>query len=200
MRINSFRTFMSAESGVAAIEIAFILPFMFFMFFGLVDITDMVSYNRRITAVASSVGDLVGQNRTYMLKTSTDDYLKVAKLIMKPKSDSDVRVTIYGFRGTKVGSVTTVTQEWKIDNGKGAACSTTPSTTNVPVSLMEAGNDLIVTQACMKYKPLVADLLGTSILGSSLLNIEQTITLRPRSSLTLDCYLTSPTGSTCPKT
>jgi Flp pilus assembly protein TadG len=200
MRIKSFHSFMSAESGVAAIEIAFILPFMFFMFFGMVDITDMVSYNRRITAVASSVGDLVGQNRTYVLKSSIDDYLKAAKLIMKPKSDSDIRVTIYGFRGTTTGGVTTVTQEWKIDNGKGAACSTTPSTTNVPVALMAAGNDLIVTQACMKYKPMVADLLGTSILGSSLLNIEQTITLRPRSSLTLDCYLTSTTSGACPKT
>jgi Flp pilus assembly protein TadG len=200
MRIKSPRSFLSAEGGVAAIEVAFILPFMFFMFFGLVDITDMVSYNRRITAIASSVGDLVGQNRTYVLKTSIDDYLKVGKLIMKPKSDSDIRITIYGFRGTKSGGVTTVTQEWKIDNGKGSACSTTPTKDNVPVTLMDAGNDLIVTQACMKYKPMVADFLGTSILGSSLLKIEQTVTLRPRSSLTLDCYMTSQTGSSCPKT
>ncbi len=195
MHNKSIRSFLRAEGGVAAIEIAFILPFLFFLFFGLLDVTDMVSYNRRVTASASSVADLVGQNRVYVTEVAINDYFKAATLIMKPKSDANLRVVVHGFR--KVGS--TITKEWTVDNGKGAACTTTPTTTTIPTNLMVAGNDLIITQACLKYTPLMATFLGKSILGSSLLNIEQSIVVRPRSSLTLDCYETSPNppGTKC---
>lgn len=194
MKNKSFRNFLSAECGIAAIEIALILPFMLLMFFGLVDVTDMVSYNRRITSVASAVGDLTGQNRTNVLQTDINDYFKAATLIMNPKSDSGVRVTVFGFR--KNG--TNVDQKWTITNGKGTAC--TPPNKTLMAPLMTAGNDLVVSQACMAYKPLVANLLGTSILGASSFTIQQNITLRPRSSLKLDCYTTSALSTACPAT
>lgn len=193
MRKKFLRSYLRADGGVAAIEAAFILPFLVVLFFGLLDITEMISYNRRVTAAASSVGDLVGQNRVYVTETAITDYFKAATLIMKPKSDASLRVVVHGFR--KTGS--TVTKEWTVDNGKGAACSTTPTPTTVPVNLMTAGNDLIITQACMQYKPLVGNALGNSIIGGSMFKLEQTIVLRPRSSLTLDCYETSPTSAKC---
>jgi Flp pilus assembly protein TadG len=193
MKFNSLRKFFAADSGIAAIEIALILPFMLFMFFGLVDITDMVSYNRRITSVASAVADLTGQNRTNVLKTDVEDYFKAATLIMSPKSDSTVRVTVSGYRK----SGTTISKEWVIDNGKGIAC-VAPSTTTM-ADLMAAGNDIIVSQACMQYTPMVSELLGKSILGASLFTIQQNITLRPRSSLKLDCYTTASLATACPK-
>ena len=192
MHMRSVRNYISAEGGIAAIELALILPFMVFMFFGLVDVTDMVSYNRRITSVASAIADLSGQNRTNISKVDIEDYFKAATLIMNPKSDSTVRVTVFGYR--KVG--TTITKMWKVDNGKGSAC-VAPVTTTM-ATLMTAGNDLVVSQACMAYKPLVANFLGTSIMGASTFNIQQNITVRPRSSLTLDCHLTTPTSAACP--
>jgi Flp pilus assembly protein TadG len=213
MLIKTVRSYFRAEAGVAAIEFAFILPFMFLMFFGLLDVTDAVSFNRRITSVAGSVGDLVSQNRTYVTKDAILDYFKAGTLIMKPKLDTNVRITVYGFR--KTGN--TITLEWKIDNGKGAACSKTPSVTpgpgtfSVPTEMMgyDANalidptiprNDLIITQACTVYTPMVVEFLTKNILGAPTLKLEQTIMSRPRSSLTLNCYLTGPTANDlCPK-
>lgn len=183
MRIQHIKSFLKAESGIAAIEFAFIMPFMLLLFFGLVDITDAVSSNRRITSVANSIGDLAAQNRKKILKTDIDDYFKAAALIMKPKSDSNVRVTLFGFRSDGTKGV----QLWTVTNNKGPVCVSVPNTTTMQ-TLMTAGNDLIVAQACMVYTPIVTKFLGTTIMGTTSMKIEQTITMRPRSSTTLDCY------------
>jgi Flp pilus assembly protein TadG len=194
MRIFNIKPYLKAESGIAAIEFAFIMPFLLLLFFGLVDVTDAVSHNRRITSVANSIGDLVAQNRKSVLKTSIDDYFKAAGLIMKPDSDSNVRVRVYGYR--KNGAAAEL--KWVIDNGKGAACASSPNVATMP-TLMTQGNDLVVAQACMVYTPVVTSFLGTTIMGTTSMKIEQIISMRPRSSTTLDCYLTaaSPTPN-CP--
>jgi Flp pilus assembly protein TadG len=71
--------FASAESGVAAIEFAFILPFMLVLYFGLLDLTGLVSVNRKMTSTASVVADLTGQGgpttRSQILKEDIADYM-----------------------------------------------------------------------------------------------------------------------------
>jgi Flp pilus assembly protein TadG len=187
-----FKTFSRADQGVAAIEMAFILPFMLILFFGLIDLTGLISYNRKVTAIASATADLVGQNRTTVLKTDIVDYFKVAGLILNPIPESDVKVRVFGFR--KTGA--TVNKIWQIDNGMGSACSSEPTTTGM-LPLMVAGNDLVVAQTCAKYKTFVGEIVGVKILGDTNFKVEQEITLRPRASLTLDCKMTA-TGSACP--
>ena len=208
IQIKNFRQFVRAERGVAAIEMAFIAPFMLFLFFGLVDVTDVVSYNRKITAVASSIGDLVAQNRTNVLKTDIEDYFIAANLIMKPASDNKVRVRVIAYREkitTSPSGVQTTSFDklWKVESAKGAACTKEPSTSGF-AGMMDAGNskvtDLIVTQACMTYQPIITSFVGTKILGTTELKLVQTVTFRPRSSLTLSCYLTTVNGTVCPIT
>ena len=189
---NWFCAFRKAEGGVAAIEMAFILPLMLLLYFGLLDVTGLVSFNRKISSVASAVGDLVGQNRNTILKTDITDYFHVSSLIMDPTPDSKVTVNVYGFRNT----AGTVSQIWKVTNGKGPGCAAiTASATMLP--LMTAGNDLVVSQACMTYTPYVATFMGTKILGATSFAVKQAVTLRPRASLKLDCYATTVGGAAC---
>lgn len=188
----SLRLFLKAQKGVAAIEMALILPFMLFLYFGLLDLTGLISFNRKITAVASSIADLTGQNRNYLLKADLTDYFKVVGMIMEPTPDSDVTVQVYGYR--KVSG--TVTQVWSTNNSKGPGCSTTPNVTAID-PLMSVGNDVIVTIACMQYTPYVATFLGKNIIGATSFNVEQAIMLRPRSSLQLECYATTQGGAKC---
>ncbi len=184
----NFARYIKADSGIAAIEFAFIMPLLLLLFFGLVDVTDAVSYNRRITSVANSIGDLASSNRTKIIKTDIDDYFKAVDLIMKPKSAASVKVILYGFRKNAAG--TAGEQIWKVDNGKGPACNKTPDAAGM-TNLMTAGNDLVIAQSCMDYTPVVTEFLGTKILGTTSMKIEQIITMRPRSTKTLDCYLTA---------
>ena len=207
-QMKKLLSFFRAESGVAALEMAFIAPLMMLIFFGLADVTDAVSYNRRITAVANSIGDLVAQNRTNVLKTDIEDYFIAANLIMKPASDSKVRVRVIAYRkkittASNGTQTTTFDKLWKVESIKGVACTKEPSTTGFS-EMMDAGNtnvtDLIVTQACMTYLPVITSFLGKNVLGKTELNLVQTVTLRPRSSLTLSCFLTTVGGTVCPVT
>lgn len=182
MKSISLKSYLRADTGIAAIEMAFIMPFMLLLYFGLVDLTGLISLNRKITSVASATADLVGQNSTTVTKTNIEDYFKVVKLIMNPIPEDNVKVTVYNYRldGTEVKLT------WKLDNGKGTACAGAPSTTGMNL-LMTAGNDLLVAQTCTDYTPYVATFMGTSILGKTVFDVEQIVTLRPRASLQLNC-------------
>ena len=192
MKFCNPKKFLRAETGVAAIEMSFILPFLLLLYFGLLDLTGLVSFNRKITGVASSVADITSQNRISVLKSNITDYMYANNMIMKPTPANMVTVKVYGYR--KSGA--TVSMIWQTSNGVGPGCSSTPNTAEM-VPLMAAGNDLIITQACMKYVPYVATFLGDKILGKTSFNVEQTVMVRPRPALTLTCYATTVGGAVC---
>ena len=189
---SSSNNFLHTDSGVAAIEAAFILPFMLMLYFGLFDLTAAIGFSRKITATANAVADMTAQNRTSILKSDVTDYFNAGSMIMSPTPMSNVTVNVYGYRMT--GS--TPTQIWKTSNGSGPGCNATPNTTAMS-PLMAAGNDLVVTIACYSYTPYVATFLGSKILGSTAIKIEQTIMVRPRSTSKLDCYTTVAQTASC---
>jgi Flp pilus assembly protein TadG len=171
----------SDQSGVAALEIAFIMPFLLFLYFGLVDLTAMISLNRKVTYGASVVADLVTQNDGAVTSTNIDDYFKAAALVMKPTPMSNIRIEVYAYY--KVGTV--VTNRWVRKSTTGAAC-TAPSTAGM-TNLMTDGNDLVVAVLCTNYTPYIATFLGQSILGATTFTMNEQIALRPRQSSVLTC-------------
>ncbi len=186
--------FLKSENGVAAIEMAFILPAMLLLYFGLMDVTGLVSMNRRITASASITADLVGQQKTSVLKPVIVDQYNATEMIMSPTPIANVRVEIFGYRVD--AALTTVTKIWHTSNNQGPSCGIDPDTANM-LPLMAAGNDLVVARSCITYTPYVATFLGTTILGSTSFLVKQTISVRPRSSLQLTCYDTTVGGTVC---
>jgi Flp pilus assembly protein TadG len=185
--------FLRAEQGVAAIETALILPFMLLLYFGMIDLTAMISHNRKITYAASVAADLMAQNRTTVLKPATLDYFAAVDLIMAPTPSTRTRVNLYGFRS----SGGAISQIWTTSNNKGPACSTLPNTADMG-PLMTANNDVVVAIACMEYTPYVATFLGVDVLGSTSFDVEQTVMVRPRSTALLICYQTTvAAGAVC---
>lgn len=191
MRMPAFKSYLNAKSGVAAIEFAFILPVMLLLYFGLMDLTSLVVNNRKVTTVASAVADLTAQSRTSVLKSQVDDYMKVANLILNPMPESGVTVAVYGYRPNG-GAATKI---WQTSNGSGPGCDGEPDSSGFS-SLMTAGNDLVVAQACMTFEPYIANFLGKSILGNTSFDVGQAVVVRPRSTLTLKCEVTSG-GAAC---
>lgn len=175
------RPYFRAESGVAAIEFAVILPFMLLLYFGLLDLTGLITSNRRMTSTAAIVADLTGQNRTTVAKATIEDYMLVAGMINNPAPDSGVRVNVLGFRN----NAGTVEPTFNVTTAGGPACDA-PDTGDM-LDLMTAGNDIIVAQSCMIYVPYVATFLGDALLGATSFNVQQEVMVRPRSTAVLDC-------------
>lgn len=190
--LRTIRTFFRADNGVAAIETAIIMPFLLILYFGMIDLTAMISFNRKITYSASVIADLVAQNRTNILKTQIDDYYNAAAMVMAPTPSSQIKVSVYGYR--KVGS--TVTQIWKTQSPTGPVCTTTPNTTAIG-QLMTASNDVVVAISCMRYTPYIGTFLGEKLLGATTFKVEQAIMVRPRSTSQLTCYQTAVGGAVC---
>ncbi len=178
IKLNRFR---KDVRGVAAIEMAFIMPFLLFLYFGLIDLTAMISFNRKITYSASVVADLVTQNSTTVTASAMNDYFDAVELVMSPTSLDEVRIDIYQYRNISG----TITNQWKKSSTGGTACAA-PNTTGMS-DLMTDSNDLIVTVVCMNYSPYVASFLGKTILGATSFNLSEQIALRPRQSTTLAC-------------
>ncbi len=95
---------------------------MLLIYFGLFDITALVSVNRKVTYSASIVADLVAQNKTSVLKSKLQDYYSAANLVMAPTPSSAVRIEVFGYR--IAGS--TISQIWKTNNGLATSCGADP--------------------------------------------------------------------------
>ena len=189
---NKFKNFLQETKGIAAIEAAVILPFMFLLYFGLYDLTSVISVNRKVTYAASVVADLVAQNKTSILKSDIQNYFNASDMVMAPIPSAEVRVEVFGYR--KTGS--TIAQFWKTDNASGSACGAAPSTSAME-PLMFAGNDLVVARVCTTYTPFASTFLGHEILGEGSMAVGETIIQRPRSTLKLTCYNTAVGGAVC---
>ncbi len=189
---NTFRKFLGETGGIAAIEVALILPFLLLIYFGLFDLTSVISVNRKVTYAASVMADLVALNKTSVLKSSIQDYYAAANMVMAPTPAASVRVEVFGYRI----SGATITQVWKTDNAAGSSCGAAPSTAAM-APLMVAGNDLIVARVCTTYTPYASNFLGHRILGNAAFQVGESITQRPRSSLQLTCYNTAVGGAVC---
>jgi Flp pilus assembly protein TadG len=190
--INKINIFLRNTRGAAGIEMAMVFPFMIMLYFGLADLTGLVSLNRKITYAADVMADLVTRNDASILKSEVTDFYSATDLVMAPRDLSTVRVEVFGFR--IAGS--TVSQVWATNNAKGSSCGAAPSTAPM-AALMTTKNDLVITRVCTTYTPYVANFLGQSILGASTFKVVKTVTRRPRSSLQLTCYQTVTNGAVC---
>lgn len=179
--IKIFARLRQDERGIAALEVAFIMPFLLFLYFGLVDLTAMISLNRKVTYASSVVADLVTQNDSTVLATDIDDYFNAAALVMKPTPMTNIRVDVYQYR-SEAGLVVS---KWHRNSPDGADCDP-PDTTGMQ-ALMTDGNDLIIAVVCTTYAPYIASFLGKSVLGATSFTMNEQIALRPRQSSTLEC-------------
>lgn len=178
---NSLIRLRKDNRGVAAIEMAFIMPFLLFLYFGLIDLTAMISLNRKVTYASSVVADLVTQNSETVTAANITDYFKAAELVMKPTPITDIRIEVYQYRNV----AGTITNQWSKKSTDGEDCDA-PDTTGM-ASLMTDNNDLVVAVVCTTYAPYIASFLGKDILGATSFEMNEQIALRPRQSATLAC-------------
>jgi len=179
--ILKFKLFARDNRGIAAIEMAFIMPALLFLYFGLVDLTGLISLNRKISYSSSVVADLVSQNKTTVTSANITDYFNAAELVMSPTPIANMRVAVYDY----YNNGGTITQRWTKSSTGGSSCSA-PSTTNMS-NLMTDSNDVVVVRTCATYTPYIATFLGENILGATSFSLSGETALRPRLSATLAC-------------
>jgi Flp pilus assembly protein TadG len=170
-----FRRFASECDGMAAIEMAFVFPFMVILYFGFVDVTNLLSAERRATLATSTLADLVTQAPATIKKADLTGFYNAVGPIMDPFPASSVKIDIIDFR--KSGSNAVV--QWS--NTLNGSCGGTPATTGL-TNLMSDGNDVVMARVCISYEPITG-----KVFGAGPFTLSDQMVLRPRQALTLDC-------------
>jgi len=169
------RGFGSDCRGMAAIEMAVVFPFMLIVYFGLVDVTNLLSAERRVTLASNTLADLVTQAPGTIAKADLTGFYNAVGPIMDPFPSSSVQITISDYRIAG----TSVTQHWT--NSKNGSCGAAASTASFP-NLMTDGNDLVLARVCISYTPVTGKVFGVGPF-----TLHDDMVLRPRQTLTLDC-------------
>lgn len=173
-------SFRKDTRGVAAIEMAFILPLMLLIYFGLVDAGKLLSAHRRVTLTASTLGDLVTQAPGTITKADIDGFFEAASPIMDPLPASAISLEVFGY--TKDGE--SVKLSWQHKNA-GPSCGAAPGASDQMKALMVEGNDVVVSRVCYNWTPITGQ-----IFGADPIKLEDELMLRPRQSATLTCNCT----------
>lgn len=170
------RKFAKDVRGVAAIEMAIIFPVMIILYIGLVDVTNLLMVNRRVTLTTSTLADLVTQADSTITTADIDGVFESARAIFEPMSVDGISLNLWAFR-MQDGSPTL---QWTYTNG--VACGEAPEGGDDMESLMEDGNDIIVGRVCYAQEAILGSLFSVDTI-----ELEDELMLRPRQSTTLDC-------------
>jgi Flp pilus assembly protein TadG len=175
---NRLQRYRQDVAGVASIEMAFIFPVMVLVYFGLVDATNVLSANRRVTLTASTLADLVTQAPGSIVKADIDDFFDASGAIMEPFDSTGVSLEIYEF---ELDGSSNAVLAWQYKNA-GASCGAVPTVDDQMKQLMTEGNDIVVARVCYTYNWVIG-----KIFGSTPMNLSDQLVLRPRQSTAIDC-------------
>jgi Flp pilus assembly protein TadG len=170
--------YISDVRGVASIEMALIFPLMLVIFVGLIDASNLMTANRRVTLTASTLGDLVTQAPGEIWKTDMNGFFSAAQSIMDPFPADSVIMEFFTFKKSGGGAALA----WKHSNSN-QTCGAAPAADNPEMlKLMAEDNDVVVSRVCYNWEPV----LGI-ILGFTTSTIQDQIMLRPRQTARIVC-------------
>ncbi len=136
-------------AGIAAVEFALILPVMLTLYFGAVEFGDVLTIDRKVTHVTSSLADLVTQSRT-ISDTDMANILDATAAIVTPYDDSLLRITVSGVSIDKDGKATVA---WS--DARNATPFAVNSVVTVPQALDIPNTFLVTAQVHYLYTPLI---------------------------------------------
>jgi Flp pilus assembly protein TadG len=205
---NKVRTFerrwRNDRKGVAAVEFAFIVPIMFFMFVGAVELSQAIIVDRRVTQVASSVADLVARKETSIKLGEIGDITKIGGYIMMPYSQSPLQVVVRNVTSSSKDAKQTK-QSWQctfkgIGSNPEPTCACMNEVYNIPDNLVTTTDSVVVAEATYVYTPLIFDYFlkrtlpnGTG--GPGTYTLIERIFMKPRGQAAM---LLKSDGTACP--
>lgn len=146
-----------ADSGVAAVEFALILPIMLLVYIGMVEASALISMDRKIQSVSGAVGDLVARSQDEITAAELADYVKVAGGIMTPYPAAPLEQIITQVEVLADGTTNVI---WSKPFANQAAQSTGGHTPGSSYPLPDAivdialGQFVIVAESSYSYRPL----------------------------------------------
>jgi Flp pilus assembly protein TadG len=156
------------QRGVSAVEFAMLLPLMITLYLGVVEISQAVGIDRKVTLTTRTVADLASQVQS-ITNTDMTNLLGASAAVIAPYDAAPLKVTV---SEVYIDANGTAKVKWSDTlNGTKRA---TDSTVTLPAALNVAGTYLIWSEVAYTYKPAI----GYVVTGT--LNLSDQIFMRPR--------------------
>jgi Flp pilus assembly pilin Flp len=164
-----FGRFRRNADGVAAVEFGLLVPLLFVMFIGTLEIGQAVGLDRRVSMATASTTDLIAREKTAS-PASLDGVMQIIKHLLTPYDSTRLAIGIVAVRADSNNpAITTV--DWSYGANVPTKCSAYP----MPVGLLGAGATAIIVEGRYDYEPL----LVTHFLNSSV-TLQDKATVSPR--------------------
>lgn len=124
--------FARDRRGSAAVEFALIIPVVMLLYYGMVETTQALLASRRVSVVATAVGDLTAQ-ATQLKKAQIDDIFNISAAALKPFPVKDLGIRIVSIETTAAGVPQIRWQQQRGTFPSGVDLSTVEKTANIAV-------------------------------------------------------------------
>lgn len=189
------RSMAQNNKGVAAVEFAMIAPIMLMLLIGTLEMGTAYTIDRRVSAIASSVADLVARETDTMddakLFVMSD---KIARSLLEPYNFAPIKIHVVSVKSDPLDATNT-TVHWSRSYKAGDAdmtSTTSPyaprSAFTVPVGLMAAGSYLVAVEVTYDFTPFVfgeaaaLTATGTDAVATGAYQMKDRFYLAPRGS------------------
>lgn len=170
MRLTPFtklRRFARDESGISAVEFALIAPLMVMIYFGCIELSLMMTLDRKVTGATAALGDLTSRSSTVSNADLTDIF-EATRMVMQPNDMTGARM--------RVSSLYEDSGQVKVAWSDG--CNLTPYSADevviIPANLIPTAGTIIMAEIEYDYTS------GIGYFFSSSKKLSDKFYLRPR--------------------
>ena len=156
--------------GVAAVEFALIAPLLLLFYCGMAELTEMMIAQRRLSSLASSLGDVVARENQLTNQQSLDIF-SAGKALMTPFPTSGLHMCIVSIVSDATGKDTV---EWSESSNAPTDCPAPGPVTGIPVGVLPANQSVIMSKASYDY------VSPTKLVAPKTITFRRTFYLRPR--------------------
>ena len=142
------KTFAKSESGISAVEFALIAPLMAVIYFGCIELSLMMTLDRKVTGATAALGDLTAR-ASNVTNDDLSDIFEATRMVMQPSdmSKADMRVTSLIDDGTDADSSDGIDAKvvWSDACGSLSALAT-DATVTIPANLVPTNGTIIMAE------------------------------------------------------
>jgi Flp pilus assembly protein TadG len=152
---SRLRRFALADRAIAATEFALLVPFMLTLYMGSIELSTVVTVDRKVAVVSSSLGDLVARekNGSFPL-TKLNDYFVAAESTMRPYPTDNLEQVV---TNVWIDSLGVPKVQWSRGHN-GATTHAVNSDYPLPnemLAIVSPGDCVVVAEAQISYTPLM---------------------------------------------
>ena len=157
--------------GVSAVEFALIAPVMIIILFGVIEISQLFTADRKVTRTTSTVADLVAQDDVITADEMTDIFT-ASSAIMQPYDTAGLQMRVSSVVMDDKGKVAV---DWS--EGRNISPRAPGSVVSVPAGILQTNTSVIMAEVNYNYASTLGTFLSTPV------KLGETFYLRPRRAL-----------------